>query len=208
MVKLEYPDVQLLTDYTAPDSPHFNDMQLYCVHKLGKERLPKLQPPPGIEKLFAAMCVINRPLSRGRISQTSAELGSQPKIELNLNTDPTDMQRLTDGVRRCWDIAQTDEIRELSQGIAILDQATIDDDEKLASYVRENCATIWHPVGTSKMGSSDDENAVVDQHCRVHGAENLRVADGSVFPDHVSRNPNLTCFVVGERVAEWIASGD
>ncbi|HEX9377673.1 MAG TPA: GMC family oxidoreductase [Actinomycetota bacterium] len=208
VVKLEYPDVQLLTDYTAPDSPHFNDMQLYCVHKLGKERLPKLEPPPGIEKLFAAMCVINRPLSRGRLTLTSTDPDVQPKIELNLNTDPTDMQRLSDGVRRCWDIAHTDEIQELSQGIAILTQEVIDDDDKLADYIRENCATIWHPVGSCRMGSSNDDTAVVDQHGRVHGLDGLRVASAAIFPDHVSRNPNLTCFAVGERVAEWIAQGD
>lgn len=204
VVRRDVPDVQLLTDYTAPGSNDMNDMQIYCVHKLGKERLPKLETPPGVDLLFAAMCVINRPNSRGRITLTSADHTVQPKIDLNLNVDAEDMSRLVDGVRRCWDIAHSDELRDLWDGIAILDQATIDDDTKLAAYVRDNAATIWHPVGTCKMGPSGDSTAVVDQHLRVHGIDNLRVADASVFPNHVSRNPNLTCFVIGERVAEWL----
>jgi choline dehydrogenase-like flavoprotein len=54
------------------------------------------------------------------------------------------------------------------------------------------------------MGAPSDENAVVDQRFAVHGLDNLSVADASVMPDHVSANPNLTCFVIGERAAEWL----
>ncbi len=208
VVRREFPDVQFLIDYTAPGSPHYNDMQIYCVHKLGKERLPKLQPPAGIDLLFAAMCVINRPNSLGTIRLTSAEPLAAPNIQLNLNTDRYDMERLSDGVRRCWDLVHSDAVRDLWQDIAILDQRTIDDDQLLATYVIENAATIWHPVGSCRMGPSHDGEAVVDERLKVRGADGLRIADASVFPGHVSRNPMLTCFVVGERAAEWIAAGE
>ncbi len=209
VVQRAFPDVQVLVDYTAPMvESHFNDMQIYCVHKLGRERLPELEAPPGIELLFAVMVTINRPLSRGTVSIASRQLEPQPRIELNLNTHVQDMARLVDGLRRCWDIAHTTPLLELWDGIAILDQETIDDDEALTTYVRENAATLWHPVGTCKMGPRGDASAVVDQHGRVHGLNNLRVADASIFPDHISRNPNFLCFVIGERVAEWILHGD
>jgi choline dehydrogenase len=208
IVQRQFPDVQFLIDYTAPGSPHYNDMQIYCVHKLGKERLPKLQPPAGIDLLFAAMCVINRPNSLGSITLRSTDPEAGPNIQLNLNTDRFDMERLSDGVRRCWEIVHSDAVRDLWQDIAILDQRTIDDDALLAEYIIENAATIWHPVGSARMGPAGDPKAVVDQHLRVNGADGLRIADASVFPHHVSRNPMLTCFVVGERAAGWIAAGE
>jgi choline dehydrogenase len=208
VVQHDFPDVQFLIDYTAPGSPHYNDMQIYCVHKLGKERLPKLQPPAGIDLLFAAMCVINRPNSLGSISLRSTDPEAAPEIRLNLNTDRYDMERLSNGVRRCWEIVHSDAVRELWQDIAILDQRTIDDDALLSEYIIENAATIWHPVGSCRMGPSHDDTAVVDERLRVKGADDLRIADASVFPQHVSRNPMLTCFVIGERAAEWIAAGE
>jgi choline dehydrogenase len=73
--------------------------------------------------------------------------------------------------------------------------------------VKQHSATLWHPVGTCKMGPSNDSAAVVDQRLRVHGLDNLSIADASVMPDHVSGNPNLTCYVIGERAAEWLRQG-
>jgi choline dehydrogenase len=73
--------------------------------------------------------------------------------------------------------------------------------------VRDTCATIWHPVGTCKMGPASDNAAVVDQKLRVHGAECLRVADASIMPNHVSRNPLLTCVVIGEKLVDDLRAG-
>ena len=194
-------DVEMVVHYTAPGGPS-GDMQIYCINKLGAERFPELKGYDGL--LYAPMIVLNRPASSGVISLTSADPDVQPKIELNLNSDPDDMRRMRAGVRKCWDIAHTGAFQEKSTGVAILTQEIIDDDAKLTEYVQKTCATIWHPVGSCKMGPAGDETAVVDQHLRVHGVENLRVADGSIFPNHVSRNPNLTVLVTGERCAEYI----
>jgi choline dehydrogenase-like flavoprotein len=128
-------------------------------------------------------------------------------VALNCFDHPHDMERILEGLRRCWAIGNSPEITEMSNGSAVLDQETIDDDEKLSAYVASNSATIWHPVGTCKMGPAADKMTVVDQYGRVHGLQHLRVADASIFPEHVSRNPMLTCLVIGERVAEWIGSG-
>ena len=77
-------------------------------------------------------------------------------------------------------------------------------DDALADFLRNNCGTIYHPVGTARMGPDSDRMAVLDQHCRVKGVEGLRVADASVMPNIVRANTNLTCIMVGERVAEWM----
>lgn len=199
------PDVQMVTHYTAPGGP-FNDMQIYCINKLGRERFPALPPGTG-DLLYATMVVLNRPRSRGRISLTSVDPDVQPRIELNLNSDPDDLRRIADGVRKCWKIAHTGEFWEKAEGVAVLTQETIDDDKKLTAYVHETCATIWHPVGTCKMGPSSDQTAVVDQYLRAHGLTNLCVADASIMPNHTSRNPNLTCIVIGEILADWFKKG-
>jgi choline dehydrogenase len=73
-----------------------------------------------------------------------------------------------------------------------------------SDFVRSNCGTIYHPVGTAKMGPDSDKEAVVDQYCRVRGVEGLRVVDASVMPNIVRANTNLTCIMIGEHVAEWM----
>jgi choline dehydrogenase len=70
--------------------------------------------------------------------------------------------------------------------------------------VRAIADTTFHPVGTARMGLATDPGAVVDQHGRVHGVDNLRVVDASVMPDIPRANTNLTCIMIGERVAEWM----
>jgi choline dehydrogenase len=201
----DIPDVQLVVEYTAPGSRYKNDMQIYCVNKLGKERLPELSGP--VDFLYAAMCVINRPDSRGRVTLTSLDPDVQPRIDFRLNTHGEDMRKLVDGVRRCWAIGHTGEFAGMSTGVAVLTPQIVEDDRKLEKYIWDNAATIWHAVGTCRMGPASDNQAVVDQHLCVHGIANLRVADGSVFPNHVSRNPMLTIYVVAERCAEFIARG-
>jgi choline dehydrogenase len=90
----------------------------------------------------------------------------------------------------------------------ILDQVTVDSDTALADFIRNNCGTIFHPVGTAKMGPESDPMAVVDQYCRVRGVEGLRVTDASVMPNIVRANTNVTCIMIGEGVADWMRAED
>jgi choline dehydrogenase len=84
----------------------------------------------------------------------------------------------------------------------------VNSDSALETFIRDNCTTIFHPVGTAKMGPENDPMAVVDQYCRVRGVEGLRVVDASVMPNIVRANTNLTCIVIGERVADWMRNAD
>jgi choline dehydrogenase len=94
-------------------------------------------------------------------------------------------------------------------GIAgqLLDQTTIDSDTGIADFIRNNSGTIGHPVGTAKMGPDSDNGAVVDHFCRVRGVEGLRVVDASVMPNIVRANTNLTCIMIGQRVADRMRAG-
>ncbi len=70
-----------------------------------------------------------------------------------------------------------------------------------------NVTTGMHLAGTCKMGPASDPMAVVDQYGRVHGLQGLRVADASIMPDCVRANTNVTTMMIGERVADFIRSG-
>ncbi len=74
--------------------------------------------------------------------------------------------------------------------------------EELADYVRNVSSTVWHPVGTCKMGI--DEMAVVDPELRVYGIEKLRVADASIMPTITAGNTNAASIMIGEKAADMI----
>jgi choline dehydrogenase len=190
----EDPDVQIIARYTNPGSSRFNDMQMYFVSRY----------VPVTHRPISVMSVLQKPECRGRVSLRSADPSVQPEIVLNSYGEPADQAIALDGVRLAWDIANSKQIRDLSTGTSdALTQRQVDDDAALLEYVKQNSATLWHPVGTARMGAAGDRTAVVDQRLRVHGASNLSVVDASVMPTHVSGNPNLTCYVIGERAAEW-----
>lgn len=195
VTQLSDPDVQVITRYTAPGTEWFNNMQLYFVSRY----------VPITHRPISVMSVLQKPACRGQVSLTTSDPHIQPEIFLNSYGEESDRRIALDGVRLCWEIATSKPIAELSAGLADnLTEKQLDDDKALLAYVKQHSATLWHPVGTCRMGVSSDENAVVDQRFAVHGLDNLSVADASVMPDHVSANPNLTCFVIGERAAEWL----
>jgi choline dehydrogenase len=199
VARADDPDVQIIARYsstgtTDPSNPRFNDMQMYFVSRY----------VPITHRPISAMSVLQKPRGRGRVSIDSTDPHVQPVIRLNSYGDPDDIQVALGGLRLCWEIVNRPPIRKLLADSACLSDDIVRDDTRLLEYMRANCATIWHPVGTCKMGPPGDPTAVVDQHFRAHGLDNLRVVDASVFPDHTRANPNLTCYVIGERAAEWM----
>jgi choline dehydrogenase len=197
--------------YTSSGSKELNDMQLYLAPIVESEVLRSLAP--GQRTLPPTLIVfpgLQRPHSRGRLTLRSASPGDQPHIELNYFSDPEDMRRMIEGVRLAWKVMNQPELAAGWQGPIIgggqqtLDQTTLDSDTAIADFVRNNCGTIYHPAGTVKMGPANDPMAVVDQFCRVRGIEGLRVVDASVMPNIVRANINLTCIMIGERVADWM----
>ena len=81
-------------------------------------------------------------------------------------------------------------------------------DEELAKLAGDIANTIFHPVGTVKMGHEDDPMAVVDSHLRVRGVQGLRVVDASVMPEITSGNTNSPTIMIAEKAAAWIVSGE
>ena len=90
----------------------------------------------------------------------------------------------------------------------LVDDDTLDDDTALAAVLRSQVTTTYHPAGTAPMGPDGDGRAVVDGHGRVYGVDGLRVVDASIMPTSVRNNTNLTCVMLAERIAGWMAAGD
>jgi choline dehydrogenase len=200
--------------YTASGSKEFNDMQLWLQALVDWTMVSGFPLEPGTPAKLLAFPALQRPRSRGRLTLRSASPNDQPNIELNYLADPEDMRRMLDGMRLAWRILHQPPVAAGWQEPIVaqetgqfLDQATVVSDSALMDFIRNNCTTLFHPVGTVKMGPANDTMAVVDQYCHMRGVEGLRVVDASVMPNTVRANTNLTCIMIAERVADWMRAG-
>ena len=202
---LNTPSVQMILRTTAAGSDEFNDMQIFAVNQLDMAGLnASLGEEYGTTVFPRLVASLQRPRSRGRLTLASPDLHVQPRIELNYFDDPEDMRRVVEGLRICWQVANSPEVQPLTEGVIGLTAEAVPDDDAMERAVRASAGTTFHPAGTAKMGPSDDPEAVVDQYCRVHGIDNLRVVDASVMPNIPRANINLSCIMIGERVSDWM----
>ena len=201
---LDQRSVQIGLRYTASGSLEDGDMQLLIIVPVDLTPTPTLARRVGAHRVFMIAAGLQRPHSRGRTVPDPADPLGRPTIELNLASDRRDVSRLADGVRLAWQIAQSDQMRSQLERIALIGEAQIHDDDALADYVRAGIGSFKHPTGTARMAPESDPMAVVDADCRVHGVSGLRIADASIMPNIPRANPNLTCIMIGERVADLI----
>jgi choline dehydrogenase len=199
------PFVQVILRYTVPGSDEFNDMQLYPLSHLDVGSLdPGIAEMLGAQTIFGIFASLQRPRSTGRLTLASTDPHEQPKLDLNYFTDPEDMRRIIEALRLSWQIANAPEVKAFADQIPILTDEIMASDEQMEGLVRMTAGTTFHPVGTAKMGPATDPEAVVDNECRVRGVEGLRVVDASIMPTIPRANTNLTCIMIGERVADWM----
>src|SRR5262245_29510350 len=144
-----------------------------------------------------------RPESRGTIRLKSKDPLEHPLIDANYLAERRDLDTLIEGVkigREIFASSAFDPYRadEFQPG------AAVKTDAELEQWVRAKCETIYHPVGTCKMGPDNDPMAVVDHRCRVRGLVGLRVVDASVMPTLVGGNTNAPTIMIAERVAGFM----
>ena len=142
-----------------------------------------------------------RPASRGHITLRSADAGAAPLIDPNYLAERVDLQAMLDCVRaarRVLAAAPFDAYR----GAEIFPGAAIQTDADIEAFVRRKAETIYHPVGTCKMGA--DPMAVVDHRLHVHGVEGLRVIDASIMPTLIAGNTNAPTMMIAEKGADMI----
>ena len=142
---------------------------------------------------------VNRPASRGRIALASADPLDQPLIDPAYLSEPADLPQFVAGIRMVREIFRAKPLREL-MGRELGPGAEAQSDAEIGAYVRERgSGTIFHPVGTCKMGT--DESAVVDASLRVHGLDGLRVVDASIMPTLIGGNTNAPTIMIAEKAA-------
>lgn len=163
--------------------------------------LPAFVPPdrPTDGPTFFFVPIAVQPQSRGNVRLRSADADDPPTIDPRYFECSSDLDVLVRGVTLSRELAQTKAFAPFNAGEGAPGPATTD----LRDYIRAHASTVWHPVGTCKMGR--DRDAVVDPQLRVYGVEGLRVADASVMPAIVSGNTNASCIMIGEKAADLVA---
>lgn len=141
------------------------------------------------------------PESRGEIALRSADPLEAPSIHANYLSSDADLRTLVEGVRFARRIATTRSF-DSYRGEEMTPGKGVATDEQIAAFIRVQSQTLYHPVGTCRMGN--DEMAVVDARLRVRGIEGLRVVDASVMPKIIAGNTNAPTIMIAEKSAEMI----
>jgi choline dehydrogenase-like flavoprotein len=145
------------------------------------------------------VCVL-RPKSRGTVRLAGPDMRVAPLIDPQFLADPRDLQTLMDGVYQAYRVLRAPAMAPF-EGRAIYGTNWAEGTE-LEALIRDHSDTIYHPVGTCRMGG--DERSVLDAQLRVRGVEGLRVVDASIMPTLISGNTAAPSAMIGERAAEFI----
>jgi choline dehydrogenase-like flavoprotein len=181
---------------TAPDADP-PDVQFHFV--------PALLEDHGRTKLkqhgFSCHVCVLRPESRGTVRLGSPDARTAPLIDPQFLTDDRDMAVMLRGVKLMRRILEAPSLGRY--GGKDRHTAGVEDDAALERIIRNRADTVYHPVGTARMGS--DPDAVVDPRLKVRGVDGLYIADASVMPRLVSGNTNAPTIMIGERAAAFVA---
>jgi len=156
---------------------------------------------PPKEHGFTIGVVALQPLSRGFVTLSSPDPFAAPVIQPHLVSAAADLDVLVHGLRLARRIVAAPAFRDWQAG-EIAPGSERQSDDELREFVRETVHTIYHPVGTCRMGI--DDTAVVDPHLRVRGVENLRVVDASIMPTIPRGHTNAAAMMIGEKAADLL----
>ena len=173
------------------------DVQLHFVISIVDDHARKLHLGYG----FSCHVCTLRPYSRGTVSLESANPLSAPLIDPRFLSDARDLATTIAGAKRAREILLAPSLEKFryKELFGIHDNMT---DEQWAAHIRSRADTIYHPVGTCKMGV--DEDSVVDPQLRVRGLKGLRVIDASVFPTLTGGNTNAPTIMIAEKAVDLI----
>lgn len=146
------------------------------------------------------VCLL-RPKSRGSVTLNSNSISQHPRIQLNMLDHQDDIDTMIKGVKIAKKILSTPPLSNTHIKYIFPDDSC-QSDQEIHEFLKEKCNTIYHPVGTCKMGN--DQLAVVDDKLKVHGLKKLRVVDASIMPTLISGNTNAPTMMIAAKAAEKI----
>lgn len=156
--------------------------------------------PPGHG--FTVAAILLRPDSRGSIALRTKDPAAPPVVRPNYLSAGGDLATLIAGVRYVRKLVGTSAFAPF-RGNEVWPGPSLEDDGPLGDFIRQRCETLYHPVGTCKMGN--DPAAVVDDRLRVRGVRGLRVADASIMPTIIGGHTHAVAVMIGEKAAEMVA---
>ena len=178
------------------------DLQLLSLNHLGAS--------PDVAGLGVLMAALMSVRSEGLVSIGSDDALIDPIVQFNMLSEERDRTLMRQAARHMVELANTEPFRRIYDAAFIDEIGTTiasvpDDDVAFDAWLKANIGDYVHATSSCRMGQFDDEGAVVDVDCRVHGYQGLRVCDASVFPDLPRANTHLPTVMVAERIAERIA---
>ena len=186
--------------FTRSDPGQLTPNLQYHVQPLSLERFGEpLHPFPAFT---ASVCNL-RPTARGHVRIASADAMAAPKITANYLSTPEDRQIAADSLKLTRSIVHAPAMKKYAP-VEFKPGAHLTSDEDLARAAGDIGTTIFHPVGTCRMGRDNDPTAVLDSRLRVRGVAGLRVVDASVMPQITSGNPNSPTIMIAEKAAAMI----
>ena len=195
------PRVEICLRYTAEGSNARNDIMI-CPSSFDSNVRSGGDPMKAVGVRVGS--ILQLAVGAGELTLTSADPHVQPHMEYRYLEDPWDRQRLREAVRLCIRLLEHEAFSDIVTARTAPGDQDLASDEALDDWLLRNVGTSYHVSGTCKMGPASDPLAVVDQYCRVHGMESLRVVDASVMPDIIRANTNATTVMIGERAADFI----
>ncbi len=180
---------------TSPDL-EVPDIQLHFVIAMLDDHGRKRHKEAG----FSCHVCLLRPKSRGTVALNSADPLAAPRIDPNFLGEADDLEAMVAGFKTTRRLMETPALRALQKKDMFTADVKTDDD--IRAILRNRVDTVYHPVGTCKMGS--DAMAVVDPKLKVHGLDGLRVVDASIMPTLIGGNTNAPTIMIGEKAADMI----
>ena len=204
---VETPTIQVGLRFSTPGSPTRADFQITPTLMTSEHR-PASVSYDGDEFHWGLSVGLQNATSAGEITLSSADPHQQPRLDYQLFSAPYDRERMREAMRTAVRIAEHPAMAEHIAEMLNPTRADFESDETLDSWILRNTYTQHHIAGTCKMGPASDPMAVVDQYCKVHGLDGLRVVDASVMPDVIRANTNGTTIMIAEKVSDWIKEGN
>ncbi|TQS74049.1 choline dehydrogenase [Rhodobacteraceae bacterium] len=155
--------------------------------------------------MTVSVCNLN-PTSRGHVRIRSGNFQDAPMILPNYLDTADDRKVAADSLRQVRELMSQPAMKQY-QPEEFKPGLQYQNDDDLARLAGDIASTIFHPVGTVKMGRADDDSAVLDPHLRVKGVASLRVVDASIMPEITSGNTNSPTLMIAEKAARWVLAG-
>jgi choline dehydrogenase-like flavoprotein len=190
--------------FTRSSPEHARPNLEFHVQPLSLDRFG--EPLHRFDAVTVAPCNL-RPTSRGSVRIISADPAAPPRIQPNYLSTAEDAKVAADAIRVTRRLMAQPALAALNPVEHLPGPSVGDDDAALARAAGEIGTTIFHPVGTAKMGAGSDPMAVVDARLRVIGCEGLRIIDASVMPTITSGNTNTPTIMIAERGAGFVLAG-